>query len=116
LLALGLAFFITRERWPGVVGIWVLYGFSLVPLFAFHRTHPDALTGRFRALTYLKAADPIAQSVAEFARHYLANIDPWRWLVTGEGDIRDHLQGSASLLAGSVVFAIIATRKSKRYR
>lgn len=107
LLALGLALFITRERWPGVVGTWLLYGLSLVPLVAFHQTHPDALTGRFRALTYLKPDDPIAHSVAEFTRHYLANINPWRWLVTGEGDIRDHLQGSASLLAGSVVLAAI---------
>lgn len=78
-----------------------------VPLFAFHQTHPAALTGRFRALTYLNTDDPIAHSVAEFARHYLANINPWRWLVTGEGDIRDHLQGSASLLAGGVVLAAI---------
>jgi hypothetical protein len=109
LLALGLAFFLTRERWPGVVGTWALYGLSLVPLFVFHQTHPDALTGRFRAITYLKADDPIATSVVEFARHYVANVNPCRWLVTGEGDIRDHLQGSAALLAGSVILAAIGS-------
>ena len=107
LLALGLAIFVTRERWPGVLGAWLLYGLSLIPLLAFHQAHPNALTGRFRALTYLKAGDAVITSVAAFTRHYLANINPWRWLVTGEGDIRDHLQCFGSLLAGSFVLGVI---------
>jgi hypothetical protein len=106
LLALGLGFFMNRARWQGILGTWVLYGLLLVPLFIFHRQYPGALTGRFAVLTYLTADKSIKTNISEFARHYLANINPWRWFITGEGDIRDHLQGSGSLLAASVFLGI----------
>jgi 4-amino-4-deoxy-L-arabinose transferase-like glycosyltransferase len=107
LLALGLGLFINRIRWAGVVGTWLLYGVSLVPLIVFHNQHPDALTGRFKALTYLRAEVSLPDKVKEFALHYLANVNPWRWLVTGEGDIRDHVQGTGSLLVAAVLLSLI---------
>jgi hypothetical protein len=107
LLAVGLALFLNRERWSGVVATWILYGLLLVPLLIFHQKHPDALTGRFKAITYFKAGDSAMTSLREFTPHYLENVNPWRWLVTGEGDIRDHLQGTGALLAGSVLLAAI---------
>lgn len=107
LLALGLGLFISRERGRGVFWTWGTYGLLLVPILIFHRQHPAALTGRFKALTYLTPAQPVTTSIGEFARHYLANVNPWRWLITGEGDIRDHLQGFGSLLAASVFLAIL---------
>ncbi|MFL6521213.1 MAG: hypothetical protein ACJ8NS_13405 [Chthoniobacterales bacterium] len=107
LLALGLGLFINRRRWRGVLWTWGTYGLLLVPMLVFHRQHPDALTGRFRALTYLTSGKSAATNIGEFARHYLANINSWRWLVTGEADIRDHLQGFGSLLAATVLLAIL---------
>lgn len=107
LLALGLALFINRVRWRGVLWAWGAYGLLLVPMLIFHRQHPDALTGRFRALTYLTPDKSLAANIGEFARHYLANVNPWRWLMTGEGDIRDHLQGFGSLLAACVLLATL---------
>jgi len=107
LLALGLGLFINRSRWRGVLWTLGAYGLLLVPMFVFHRQHPDALTGRFRALTYLTSGKSVATNIGEFARHYLANINPWRWLVTGEGDIRDHLQGFGSFLTATVLLAIL---------
>lgn len=107
LLALGLGLFIDRGRCRGVVGTWSAYGLLLVPMIVFHQQHPDALTGRFKALTYLTPDESVATSISEFARHYLANVNPWRWLITGEGDIRDHLQGFGSLLAASVLLGIL---------
>lgn len=107
LLALGLAWFSSRERWRGIVATWILYGVSLIPLFVFHQTHPGALTDRFKAITYFQAGESVAKTIAGFTTHYLANVNPWRWLVIGEGDIRDHLQGMGSLLAVSVVLAFL---------
>jgi hypothetical protein len=107
LLALGLGLFISRGRWRGILWTWSAYGLLLVPILVFHRQHPDALTGRFEALTYLTPAKSVTTSVGEFARHYLTNIDPWRWLLIGEGDIRDHLQGFGSLPAAIVFLAIL---------
>jgi hypothetical protein len=107
LLALGLGLFIDRSRWRGVLWTCSIYGLFLIPIFIFHRRHPGALTGRFKALTYLTPDKSVATNIGEFARHYLANINPWRWLMTGEGDIRDHLQGFGSLLAATVFLAIL---------
>jgi hypothetical protein len=107
LIALGLGLFINRVRWRSVAATWSLYGLLLIPLFIFHRQHPDALSGRFKALTYLGSGASLITKVKDFALHYLANVNPWRWLVTGEGNIRDHVQGTGSLLAASVVLAVL---------
>ena len=107
LLALGLALFGNRKRWAGVAGTWIAYGLLCVPLLLFHRQHPEALTGRFEALTYLSAGNSVTANVAQFARHYLANVSPVRWLFTGENNVRDHVEGSGSLLAATVILALI---------
>ena len=107
LLALGLGLFVNRSRWRGALWTWGAYGLLLIPMFIFHRQHPDALTGRFKALTYLTPSKSVATNFGEFVRHYLANVNPWRWLMTGEGDIRDHLQGFGSLLVATVFLAIL---------
>jgi hypothetical protein len=107
MIALGLGLFINRVRWRSVVATWFLYGLLLIPLLIFHHQHPDALTGRFKALTYLGTGASLITKVKDFALHYLANVNPWRWLVTGEGNIRDHVQGTGSLLAASVVLAVL---------
>jgi hypothetical protein len=107
LLALGLSLFISRNRWRGVLWTLGAYGLFLVPVLVFHRQHPGALTGRFKALTYLTPVNSVTTSLGEFAQHYVANIDPRRWLITGEGDVRDHLQGCGSLLAATVFLAVL---------
>jgi hypothetical protein len=99
--------FINRSRWRGVVATWLLYGALLVPLIAFYGQHPEALTGRFKALTYLRADASMPGKAKDFALYYLANVNPWPWLVTGGQNIRDHVQGTSSLLVASVVLAAI---------
>jgi hypothetical protein len=102
LLALGLTFFITRRRWPSVMKTWVLYAFTLIPLLIFHLRHPGALNDRFRLLTYITPQSSLAEIARHIAWHYLANVNPWRWLITGENNIRDHLVGHGSLLVATV--------------
>jgi len=102
LLALGLALFITRDRWIRIVTVWATYAVLLVPFALFHQSHPGALTGRFKDLTYLRSETSIGASVAAFIRQYAVDVNPWRWLVTGEHNVRDHLAGTGSLLAVTV--------------
>jgi hypothetical protein len=116
LLAIGLALFFDRTRWRGVIATWLLYGVLLVPMIAFHRQHPDALTGRFKALSYLGADASMPDKVKDFAFHYLANVNPWRWLATGEGDIRDHVQGASSLLVATILLSAIGVAIVLRQR
>ncbi|MFN2623464.1 MAG: hypothetical protein ABR611_11520 [Chthoniobacterales bacterium] len=107
LLTVGLGLFIDRKRWRAVVTTWLLYGVLLVPLIVFHGQHPDALTGRFKALSYLRTDASMPDKAKDFALHYITNVNPWRWLVTGEGDIRDHVQGMGSLLVATVLLSVI---------
>jgi hypothetical protein len=107
LLAVGLLFFLNRERAAALLKTWIVYALLLVPLLIFHLQHPGALTGRFQALTYLRSdARPLA-AAKQFVLHYAANLNPWRWLVTGEDNVRDHLHGTGALLAGTLVLSVL---------
>lgn len=105
LLALGLAFFIARQGWRSLIKTWIVYGSLCLPLLIFHQQDPEALTGRFHALTYLSNEKSLGANLTDFARHYLANVNPWRWLVSGENNIRDHVEGTGCLLLGAVILA-----------
>jgi 4-amino-4-deoxy-L-arabinose transferase-like glycosyltransferase len=107
LLAAGLVFFVTRHRWQAVVKTWLLYALMLAPMFVFYRRHPGAVTDRFRLLTYITPENTFAVSTRDFIWHYLRNVNPWRWLFTGEANVRDHVSGTGSLLAATVLLGIV---------
>jgi 4-amino-4-deoxy-L-arabinose transferase-like glycosyltransferase len=120
LLALGLALFLTRQRWPAVIAVWFLYGALVLPIVAFSIRHPGALTGRFSIITYLSADAGVGETIWEFARHYLRNLNPWRLLVRGDPN-RDqiaHVFGTPHFLAAVFVFAVtgmaLAVRDARR--
>jgi 4-amino-4-deoxy-L-arabinose transferase-like glycosyltransferase len=105
LLAAGLAFFVTRRAASRVALAWGLYALALVPLLVFDRRNPGALAARFRLLTYAAPQTTLAADASEFVRHYLADVNPWRMLVTGESNIRDHVAGCGALLAATFLLA-----------
>jgi 4-amino-4-deoxy-L-arabinose transferase-like glycosyltransferase len=105
LLAAGLALFGKRHGWRSVIKVWAGFGATLIPLVVFWRNHPDALSNRFALLTYITPDSKPANVASEFFWHYMANLNPWRWLVTGENNVRDHLSGFGSLLAITVILA-----------
>ena len=118
LLAAGLAFFVTRRNLARVAATWAAYAAALVPLLAYALRHPGALAGRFSLITYVTPQSSLVDNAREFALHYLADVNPWRWLVTGEQNIRDHLPDSPALLAATVVLAaaglLIVLREHRR--
>jgi len=105
LLAVGLALFIKRHGWRSVFKVWVGYAVTLLPLIVFSRNHPGALSNRFVLLTYLTPNRKPSDIAFEFLRHFVTNLNPWRWLITGENNVRDHLSGFGSLLAVTVILA-----------
>ncbi|HEX4631470.1 MAG TPA: glycosyltransferase family 39 protein [Chthoniobacterales bacterium] len=108
LLALGLAFFWTRERWRRVVATWCLYAVLVSPILIFSIKHPGALLGRFTIITYLNSELGLGETVWQFAKHYLRNLNPWRLLVRGDPS-RDqivHVFGTPHFLAAVFVFSI----------
>jgi len=106
LLALGLALFGKRHGWRSVIKIWIGYGLTLIPLIVFQRNHPGALSNRFALLTYITPERQPVNIVFDFFRHCLENLNPWRWLITGENNVRDHLNGFGSLLAVTVMLGV----------
>jgi hypothetical protein len=105
LLALGLVLFASRRRWWGVGLSWLAYLVTLIPLFVFSRRHPGALTVRFKALTYIRAQSSLTDEAALFVKHYVGNISPWKLLVSGGSDLRDHVPGMGMLLAATLILA-----------
>jgi hypothetical protein len=106
LLALGLALFATRRRWPGVCLTWLAYLLTLVPLLAFSRAHPGALTARFRDLTYLAPRSSAVEAARKFFGHYFANLSLWKLLVAGGQDLRDHVPAMGELLVATFALAV----------
>jgi 4-amino-4-deoxy-L-arabinose transferase-like glycosyltransferase len=108
LLAIGLAFFWTRERSRWVVATWCLYAVLVSPILIFSLKHPGALLGRFTIVTYLNSQLGLAETVWQFAKHYVRNLNPWRLLVRGDPS-RDqivHVLGTPHFLAAVFVFSV----------
>ena len=105
LLAVGLALFATRRNLGRVLAAWAAYAATLVPLLLYWLRHPGALAGRFALITYVRPGIGLAEVARGFALHYLADVSPRRWLLTGEQNIRDHLPDSPALLAGTFLLA-----------
>lgn len=105
LFALGLVFFMQQGRRRGVLLTWLAYAVTLVPLVVFDLKHPGALTNRFRQLTYVSDQNSIGEILRRFVSHCAANINPWRLLMTGEDNLRDHLPGTGVILAVTFLLA-----------
>lgn len=84
LLAFGLVIFVTRTRVWSVLKTWVIYGLTLIPLAVFHLRHPGALRARYEMITFISRQTSYADDAFEFLKHYLANINPWKMVVSGD--------------------------------
>jgi 4-amino-4-deoxy-L-arabinose transferase-like glycosyltransferase len=107
LLALGLVFFMTQQRWRGVVLAWFVFALTLLPLAVFTVRHPGALGERFKYVTYVKPGDSRHEIVVRFIKNYAANFSPRSWLMVGDPEPRHHLPGMGSLLAGVVLLGVL---------
>ena len=105
LLAAGLTLFVTRRNVARVAWAWAAYALTLVPLLVYALGHAGALSGRFALITYVTPGSSYTDVARGLASHYLADVNPWRWLLTGEQNIRDHLPDSPALLAATVGLA-----------
>ncbi len=107
LFALGLLFFLTRQRWRGVVLVWAVFGLMLLPLAIFSVKNPGALSERYKFVTYVKPGDTRAQIATRFVKNYLGNFSPRSWLIKGDPEPRHHLPWWGSLLVGMVILAAL---------
>ena len=109
--ALGLLFFATtKQRFLGVLKIWLAYAATLVPLILFNRSHSGVLTKRLWEVTYIKTDVPWKQipfQFAEFVRCYLQDQSLTPLLLTGDGHWHHHVEGSGgAMFFGTFVLAM----------
>jgi hypothetical protein len=112
LFALGLLLFATTwRRLLGVVKIWVAYGFTLVPLILFNRSHAGVLTKRLWEVSYIRPGAPwkeIKDMAYEFVRRYLEDQSLSPLLLMGDPYTRHHPLGSGGvILFATFVLAMI---------
>jgi 4-amino-4-deoxy-L-arabinose transferase-like glycosyltransferase len=100
LLALGLIFFATRLRWKALIFTWAAYALTLVPAFVFQIQHPEALTNRFRIITYITPGISYIDLMYEFVKRYLASLNPWRIFIWETSKVSEiiHVPGTQPLL------------------
>ena len=103
--ALGLLFFATtKQRFLGVLKIWLAYAATLVPLILFNRSHSGVLTKRLWEVTYIRTDihwKQIPFQFAEFVRCYLQDQSLTPLLLTGDSHWHHHVEGSG----GAIFFA-----------
>jgi hypothetical protein len=108
LLAAGLIIFATRTRLRGIVLTWIAFILTLTPIMIFEMRHPGALTGRFQFVSYLKPESTWLQVGRDFARHFLANSNPWALFVTESSKTNElvHIPGPPAMLTVTGLLAI----------
>jgi hypothetical protein len=106
LLALGLVVYATRDRWRPVLATWGVYGVLLIPFALFYLTSPDAALVRLNEAGYLDR--PLPEIAGTFVAQLLGNLDPYRWLVSGDPNLRHHApEIGGPMLGGVLAFGLI---------
>jgi len=107
LLALGLVAFLTRRRLRALAETWLVFAVALVPLVVFAAQHPGALSARFYVTSYITEDSSPAAAARQFVENYFANLNLWAWVTDGDPNLRHHVPGTGSLLAATVVLALV---------
>lgn len=107
LLAFGLILFASRARIASIAATWVVFGAMVLPALVFNLSTAGALGARAGLLGYIKPGMSLVDIASTFLNHALANVDPRTMLLLGDPNIRHHVPGMGSVLAGTVILALI---------
>jgi 4-amino-4-deoxy-L-arabinose transferase-like glycosyltransferase len=122
-LAVGLIFFSTRRRLKSLIITWAVYAVTLLPAIVFQIRHPEALTNRFRLITYLTREISYTDLMFEFVKRYIANVNPWRIFIRETSKVSEiiHVPGTqpmlimTALLAGVGAWFVITRKRSEAW-
>ena len=103
--AVGIALFWFRARRRQVALVWAVFLAGVAPIGAFALRHPGALAVRYRATTYIHGGTSLWRIGWQFLVHYARNWNLWVWLVRGDSNLRQHVQGDGSLFYVAVALA-----------
>src|SRR4029079_5351036 len=108
LLSMGLLFFASRKRLPGILLTWLLFAITLVPLLVFNQNPSSALTVRFNAVSFVRPESSWIVTGKEFAKHLLLNVNPWRIFITESSRCNElvHIPGPPAMLTIGIVLIV----------
>jgi hypothetical protein len=107
LLAASLALVGLRSRWRWVLVAWAGFAVTQLPLLAYTRLHPGALTRRWDATTFVTDDMPVSEVAWRAAVNYLQDLQVWHYVVSGDVKPYAHTPGSAALLAASLALSVV---------
>jgi sugar lactone lactonase YvrE len=107
-LAFGLLIFaVDRRALLSVVKTWVMYAITLIPLIYVYLTNNEALTLRFRAITYISADKSVWTIATEFVSNFCQDLSPRFLLIDGDPVGRHHVPVMGEIFAATFVLMIL---------
>jgi 4-amino-4-deoxy-L-arabinose transferase-like glycosyltransferase len=107
LLALALLVFAARERRGWIVGCWLAFAVSQLPLLVYSLRHPGGLTARYHDTTFVTPGMSTWTIVRTGVENYVHDLNFWRWTVSGDPKPYIHVWGAGQLYAALVVLAAL---------
>lgn len=106
LLALALALFARRGSLRGLAVAWASFALLLVPLAAYRLRHPHGLTARYHQTTFVTPGMSSPSLAWHGVLHWLSDLQPLHWLVSGDRKPYADVWGAPQLLAALGVLAL----------
>jgi hypothetical protein len=106
LLALAVAVVLTRRRWKWVSAVWAGFAVTQIPLLLYSRAHPDALSRRFDATTFITDDMSLGEIVRRTVVNYLHDLQLWHYVVSGDVKPYAHTPGAGALLAPALLLSL----------
>jgi 4-amino-4-deoxy-L-arabinose transferase-like glycosyltransferase len=121
LLAVALVVFARRVPVRAFAWAWGTYAVLLVPLGLYRLHHPEGLTARYHQTSFVTPGMSKPTIVGRAVVHWLQDVDPWRWLVSGDRKPYVDVWGApqllavTGLLAAIGVYVVLAERRGDRW-
>jgi hypothetical protein len=93
-----------NRRW--LVAAWLGFAATQIPLLAYTRIHPGALTRRFDATTFVTDDMPPWEVAWRAGVNYLQDLQVWHYVVSGDVKPYAHTPGAGALLLASLLLSV----------
>ncbi|MEP6924659.1 MAG: hypothetical protein ABI954_09360 [Pyrinomonadaceae bacterium] len=108
LFAIGLLFFAGNfKRLKDIIKVWIGYGLTLIPLLMLILNHPEVITQRFDALSYIRPGKSFWEISAQFITNYAQAISLRCLLFSGDLNLRHHIPEMGLIYAATFVLALM---------
>jgi 4-amino-4-deoxy-L-arabinose transferase-like glycosyltransferase len=95
-----------RGRWRWLLSAWTVSAISAVPLLVYWFRHPGALSARFSSTTFITSGMSTARIARQASWNYLRELNPVRWIVSGDPVPLQRVPGTGALLLAMMLLSL----------